>query len=78
MKRILIIVDFVVDKVAIYFRDAFFLSLGFAQVQLGANESLKWVQINCVDPQGNLISSKVREWFGQLVMKAVGSLGYQR
>ena len=39
---------------------------------------VKWAQVGCVDPQGNLISSRVSEWFGQLVLQAVSLLGYQR
>ena len=66
MKRTIIIVAFVFDRVAIYFRHTFYLSLEFVQVQLGANESLKWAHVGCVDPQGNLISCKVKERFGQL------------
>ena len=39
---------------------------------------MKWEQFGCVDPQGNLISSKVKEMFGQFLRQAVISLGYQR
>ena len=80
MKRILVMLILSLIMLQYVFVILFFVTrIRSIQFKVGERENAaKWAQVGCVDPQGNLISSKVIEWFGQLVMRAVFSLGYQR